>query len=472
MKPNALAWLALYGWPIVVLMVFALRRSSHRLSRTTAWMMILPVLFLPAKIGPPFAGLNKHRIACLSVAAALAVFHWRDLNARDRSRHLPTALLTAFGLGSLATVHQNSEPLSFGILRIPGLGLRDGAWIAWEYLVDLFIPFAIGQRVFRTERDLRDLLEVLSTCALIYLPLCLIELRLSPQLSNWIYGYFPHSFAQAIRGSGFRPVVFMNHGLSVAMFMFSGLCATLALRRVHTSVQPSPMARGILIGAVLLLCKSLASILYGAVALALHLLRSARASARMALVLATVATCYPGLRALDLVPTSQIGEAFKDLSAERSASLMFRFVQEGKLVEKALQRPWFGWGNWGRGRLYTSWGERGDPWAGYRDTSITDGAWIIWLGTSGFFGFALSMALFAVPLFRYVRNRVRVPISAQAPLGALALMVGLFTIDLIPNALSDSLPVFYAGAVFTLSATLAHTRRPSDRPAAGSSVKA
>lgn len=458
MNPNALAWVALYGWPFVALGVFAMRRSSARLARTTAWMLLLPVMFLPPNLDLPFAALNKHRIAILSVTAALVLFHRGELVARDRWRNFPLLALLAFAGGAWGTVATNADPLSFGILRLPGLGTRDLAWAIYGFVADLFLPFVIGQRVFRTERDVRDLLGVLSTCMLIYAPLCLIELRLSPQLCHWVYGYHPHQFVQAMRGTGYRPVVFMNHGLSVAMFLFSGLCASLALHRARVHLRPTTKVRTLLTGALLLLGRSMASIIYSGFALFLSLWGSTKAAARLAAALGLLAVAYPVMRVADLVPTDDILELAAQVSPERSSSLMTRFDHEGRLLARAMERPLYGWGGWGRSRIYDWWGERGDEWAGYNDTTISDGAWIISLGSSGLVGFAASFALLVVPLLLYVPRCARLPPSPQILVGALAVMVGVFTVDLLPNSQSDLLPVVYAGALLTLSSAGARAR--------------
>lgn len=56
---------------------------------------------------------------------------------------------------------------------------------------------------------------------LIYTVPMLYEIRMSPQLHTIFYGYFPHSFGQQARGGGFRPVVFMGHGLLVGFLRLS-----------------------------------------------------------------------------------------------------------------------------------------------------------------------------------------------------------------------------------------------------------
>ncbi len=52
-----------------------------------------------------------------------------------------------------------------------------------------------------------------------YVPLCLYEIRMSPQLHRILYGFHQHEFVQTLRWGGFRPMVFMNHGLALGLWM-------------------------------------------------------------------------------------------------------------------------------------------------------------------------------------------------------------------------------------------------------------
>lgn len=455
MRGNALAFTLLYAWPAVVLAVYAARRGRATLARTTAWMVLLPAMFLPALLDLPFAGLNKHRIAFLSVAIALALFHPHELGARSSWRHFPLLALLVAAVGAVQTVRTNGDPLSYGPLRLPGLNDRDGLWMIYAFFVDTYLPFVIGQRVFKTERDLRDLLEVLSLCGLVYVPLCLIEIRLSPQLSNWVYGYFPHSFAQTRRGEGFRPVVFMNHGLSVAMFLFTALSAAVALRRARVAARPSAGARAWVVGVVLLLGRSLASILYSAVAGVLLVWGSGKAVARVVLVVVAVVAAYPALRTTGVVSAERVGELFEAASPERRESLVFRLSNEDQLIERAMSRPLWGWGGWGRNRVYIHW------YDGWADVTVTDGTWIILLGSGGVVGLVALFAVLLLPLLRFVRAAPRIPPGSRALLEGLALIVAAAALDLLPNSQSDYLPVVYAGALFTLSDRLLRSRAPA-----------
>src|SRR6266545_4824883 len=81
------------------------------------------------------------------------------------------------------------------------------------------MPYLIGRIYFNDLESLRELAIAIFVGGLIYLPLCWIEMRLSPQLHVWVYGFHQHSFLQNIRWGGYRPMVFMQHGLMVGMWM-------------------------------------------------------------------------------------------------------------------------------------------------------------------------------------------------------------------------------------------------------------
>ena len=77
-------------------------------------------------------------------------------------------------------------------------------------------------------------------------------------------------------------------------------------------------------------------------------------------------------------------------NVERAESLQFRFEQERLLLDHAWKRVWFGWGRFGRNRVYNEEG---------KDISVTDGRWIITMGSFGFVGFAAEFGLLALSVF-------------------------------------------------------------------------
>ena len=120
-------------------------------------------------------------------------------------------------------------------------------------------------------------------------------------------------------------------------------------------------------------------------------------------------------------------------------SLQVRFDSEQQLLERASERRLFGWGRWGRSRVYN---ENG------KDLSTTDGRWTITLGQFGIFGFLAEFGLLAWPVF-CAASALRFAESERDSifLGALALILGINMIDLLPNAPLSPWTWLLAGAL-------------------------
>lgn len=447
----SLARFVLQAWPVVILATYAFRRRSAPVERTTAWLALLSVMFLPPlfALEAPGIYLGRDRIVVLSMWLALQLFH-PELRA-GASRAFPRLVLGVLVVGVMLTAYTNPEPLAYGRLVLPGLGLRDAVVMAAPSFIDYYVPFVIGLTVFRTERALRTLFDVLGLCALIYVPFCLVELRMSPQFTYWVYGYVPGSFIETKRLGSWRPVVFMNHGLSVAMFFFTTAVATLALNQARARVAAvSTRARAALIAAMVLASKSLGAWLYTLGAFAIRGFSSAKVVSRGALVLVALAVVYPIARTQEVFPTADIVGFASRISAERADSLEFRLRNEDQLIQRAALKPAFGWGYWGRGFIFSETGQY---------LSVTDGLWIIRLTSYGWVGLLAFYSLMVIPVVRFFHRRRQLSPTAQVLGSFLALIVASFAVDLLPNSLSDFLPLCYAGGLFGLTQ---RDRRPRD----------
>src|SRR5262249_33252976 len=143
--------------------------------------------------------------------------------------------------------------------------------------------------------------------------------------------------------------------------------------------------------------------------------------------LVTIALVYPMLRSFDLIPTTFFLAAAEMVSADREGSLRTRFDNEKALLDRASKRLMFGWGRWGRSRISED--ESG------RDITISDGRWVITLGTFGLVGFLAEFGLLALTIFRAAAAlRFAKSTPDQSFLAALALIVAVNLIDLLPNA--------------------------------------
>jgi len=290
-------------------------------------------------------------------------------------------------------------------------------------IVITLIPMIIARKVFATPEAQRTLLLAFAVSALAYSAPILWEIRLSPQLHRQIYGFFQHGFDQQMRGGGFRSMVFLSHGLTVAIFLGIAILAAGTLAKLSAPEQRFKwwLLTGFLL-VVLILNKSLGALVITLLVLPLILLLRPRTQLLVAACVAGVVMTYPLLRAADLIPTERAVAIAESIDPARARSLDFRLRNEDILLEKASERPVFGWGGWSRNRVFNEAG---------RDLSVTDGEWVIHLGIGGwvrYIGFFGLLCWPIIALFISKRDRID-PYSA-----ALALILAAKLLDLIPNS--------------------------------------
>ena len=143
-----------------------------------------------------------------------------------------------------------------------GLGVYDGVSGVLTHTLSWGLTYYIARQVLADWEGLTALAHTIVIGGLIYLPLCALEARLSPQLHRWVYGFHAHDFLQTVRLGGWRPTVFLQHGLAVGLWM---ACATLlafqlAVRRAHHRAPLLLLLACALFGCTLL-CRSLGAIL-------------------------------------------------------------------------------------------------------------------------------------------------------------------------------------------------------------------
>jgi hypothetical protein len=156
--------------------------------------------------------------------------------------------------------------------------------------------------------------------------------------------------------------------------------------------------------------------------------------------LAVVVLLYPLLRGIHAIPVDQILDFAQAGSAERGGSLAFRIYNEELLLSRAAERPWFGWGGYGRGFLH-------NPETGEIST-IADGWWVIVLGNSGWFGYIGEFGLTALSLLLLARLTILERTFVPNPYHAgIALILAANMVDFLPNATSIPFTWLMAGAL-------------------------
>lgn len=437
--PNFVAYAALVSWPLVTLALFrSLPPGRALIAAIVAGYLLLPPQ--PAVIDLPLIpDLGKEEMAALSAALVAMAFH------RPGAGLLPESivarwLIALFVLSPFATALTNPEPLFFGPEALPGLRLREG--VSAVILQGIVVsPLLLGRYFLSRARDQRDLLLALMIGGLVYSLPVLAEVRLSPQINTWVYGYFQHSFDQMMRDGGFRPIVFLYHALWVSFFLMTALVAAAAIARGMTG-RIRLMILGIAgwLAVTLVLGKSYASIFYAIALVPLVLVMSPRLQLHIAAIIAVVALAYPLARSIDIVPTDRVVALAGEMGADRAHTLKYRFDNEGILAQRAWIKPVFGWGQWGRNHVFSP--SNGEM------LSVTDGHWVLVLGVFGFAGLVGTFGLLALPVLTAWRRRGDIVQSEGALwIAALALILAVNLFDLIPNATITPLTWLFAGTI-------------------------
>lgn len=455
--PNALATLVLATWPLVTVFLFLKLPPGRAVIAT----ILVGYLFLPEPPAgfdfPLIPPLDKHTIPALS---ALVMWVWLY---GPKGGFLPRSgpvviLFLIFVFSPIFTTLMNMTPVYWGEFMIQGMGLKDAPALIIKQVL-LVLPFLMARRFLSTAEDQRDLLFAFMIGGLVYSIPMLIEIRLSPLLNLWIYGYFQHDFIQTIRFGGFRPMVFLYHGIWAAFFLLMAIVSAFALwktRQIKSNWKLLVCA--LYLTGVLVLSKSLGAWIFAAALIPTIVLIGSRWQMRLAVCIASFAIAYPALKGIDVVPQDRLLEVIANFDEDRAQSLGFRFGNEDLLLERAQERPLFGWGNFDRNQVL-------DPATGEVIT-VTDGRWVILIGQFGWLGFIAEFGLLILPVLLLWRDtHYRTPDSYSPLIVPLSLMLAVNVFDMLPNATLTPLTWLMAGALtgYAESLRLSRTRYLSEQ---------
>ena len=322
-----------------------------------------------------------------------------------------------------------------------GLGLYEGCSFAFSRLVQWGIPYFLGRIYFRDANSLKELAVAIFIGGLIYVPLCLFEIRMSPKLHKIVYGQ--HVAWGGKRLGGWRPSVFLDTGIALGMWMTAvsflaiGLWRTRALKSLFT-VPMAPLTLGLLL--VTILCRSLGAILILAGGLGAFFSTRLTRFRILLILLALFPSIYMTARVTGIYSGKlSVNLIASHVSSARANSLQTRLDSENILSAKALQRPLLGWGRFSRNRVYD---DRG------RDLAVTDGLWVIIFGQSGLISLAAWTFAHAFPALRAARYPKRLWNSAVfAPFLILSILPSLYMIDYLLNAMVNPLVILILGAL-------------------------
>jgi hypothetical protein len=450
----------LLGWPLVTLLAFGILRTRPHIA--LLFSMLGGMLLLPevhAYNPPGLPELGKREITSLSVLVAALAFQPRRLLAARPGLGLEAVVLLMIP-AAIATALTNGDPIVLSYKIISGLTPYDAFGMSFTDVVLLGIPFLLGRAFIRSSRELRDALVAVVLASLLYSVLVLFEARMAPILHRTVYGFGQHSWLQVRRFGGWRPMVFMSHGLALSLFIAASAIAAAVLSRARIAVAGVP-ARFALpyLAFVVLACRSLASMVYPTLMAPLVLFARPRTQLVAAAVIAGVVLTYPILRQTRVVPTETLVGWAGSVSDERAGSLAFRFRNEDALLDRARQRIWFGWGGFGR----THYSERRKG----KDL-VADGYWIVRFASRGVAGQLGYGLLFVLPIWQALRalERIRTP-HDRILFAGLGLVVGTYALDTLPNGLMAHFPLLLAGGLAGVSRGL-----PQETPRVAAAVRA
>jgi hypothetical protein len=282
---------------------------------------------------------------------------------------------------------------------------------------------------------------------------------MSPQLHNWVYGRHAHSFAQTYRFGGWRPTVFMQHGLAVGFWMTTASLVGVWLWVSGALKHLWGFTLGWLVPPLLVttvLCKSAAGIMFLAAGLATLFWIKWYKNALPLYVLILFAPLYMVARTTGSLQRQTLEDLAGTVFAEdRVQSLGVRLYAEDLLSERAMMRPMFGWGRWNPADpsrpLWRVYDDRG------KNRAPTDGMWVITMGTTGLFGLTVAtLAILLPPIL--LRRRVPPAFWAHplaAPAASMAVLLVLHMIDNLLNAMLNPIYVMAIGGICGLGLTSA-----------------
>ena len=434
--PNFFAYLVFFSWPLVVLwLLFRYPTKKAIFVAIASATLILPAaLDIDLPLLPP---LDKNSITGISLIIFLFLLRKKF---RFFQPGLFTTLLVAYFIAIFVTNELNASPIITPVNYVQGLTYYDALSDVIRFIL-YTTPMFLG-RYFSTDlHDTEVFFKSLVFMALIYTLPMLYEVRMSPLLHYHIYGYSPSSFFQQMRDDGFRPLVFVGHGLGLAFWLSICILAAVALlkNKLRFTIASPKVIVGYLF-VVLIFCKTWSALAYAIVGFIAIYKLSPSKQVKWSFLIASLIFIYPMLKTTQLIPEKDIISAIHSYSPGHAESLNFRLQNENNLLARALEKPFFGWGGWGRSAIYSDYDGKG--------LSVTDGAWIIQIGLYGWIGFILYYSILILPLyyakktFKYIEKP-----SDQVYFASLSVILAICIVDSIPNTGMGPVHLFFAGAL-------------------------
>jgi hypothetical protein len=329
------------------------------------------------------------------------------------------------------------------------LGVYDGLSQTMYQTITWGVPYYIGRAWFSDNEGLKLLGMAIFLGAVAYIPFCWFELIMSPQLHRLTYGFHQHNFLQTLRdGGGFRPMVYMDHGLMTSTWM--GLGVFLGIWLFYTGDLPEKIVSVpsiyllVALTGTFLMMKSYGAIFLIFLGLVFILLSNKMKMPWLIVLLLAASHLYVYTRSYNIWDGTNLSEFVAEkLSPTRAESLQFRFDNEAILIRKAMEGTVFGWGGYGRSRVYDNTG---------KDISVTDGLWIITLGQNGIFGLIALMISIQLPVIFYLLRiqAERWNLKNWGTPTVMIVFLAIYMIDSLLNAMINPVYMLFSGGIVSM----------------------
>jgi hypothetical protein len=258
-------------------------------------------------------------------------------------------------------------------------------------------PYLIGRLHFSDARSLLLAAKAFVIGGLAYIPFCIFEIFRGPRIYAWLYGYQPFQMNAAQRFIGFRPVVLLENGNQLGIWMATTTLIAMWLwrRRAVKCVLEIPILL-VAIGlfSVTILCQSTGAIILLLALIPFVFVDPRQLSRTVSIVLVLGVLAFAAFRIAnifvwrDLVKQNSAAHAVDGyLRSVGKESLGWRLTQDERHIDTALEEPILGYGQWDwwRGGI-----ER--PWS----------LWLLVFGMYGSVGLISLEALLLIPPLRAV----------------------------------------------------------------------
>ncbi len=423
---TALIPIVMYGWIPVVLYLFV-RFPPQRaviISMVVAW-QFLPQISLPI---PGLPAYSKMSAACYGVLLGTLIYDTaRFTSFKPGWIDVPMLIWSLCPI--LSQVTNGGSPLSPTLNQI----------VTWG------MPYLLGRLYLNSLDGLRQLAVGIFAGGLAYIPFTMIEGVRGPIMHQTVYGVNAFSdWGQARRMGGWRPVVFMQHGLMVGLWMMAA--ALVGFWLWQTGVLKKFQGRNMKTLVIVLiiaffLCRSTGAYsLFGMALLVLFCAKQFNTSFPLLLIIGYI-IFYLYLAASGQFSSAEVISFITQLfGEERASSLGFRFQNEEILGNKARLRFLFGWGDSGGNRVYNEYGD---------DVSVTDSLWIIAFGVNGIVGLTSLFGSLLLPVivfcFKYPARTWSNP--KVAPAAVLGIALTMYVFDCVLNAMTNPIFTLIAGGI-------------------------